>query len=831
MSGKPQPLPPEALYTTCDPAQFPFRTTADLEPLEEIVGQDRAVEAVRFFIGMRNSSYNLFALGPEGTGKSTLVGRFLKKHAAQEPVPSDWCYVNNFTEPHRPQALRLPPGRASPLRADMARLVDELKATIPAVFESDEYRNRKSVIEEEFQERQEEAFSGLRQRAQKHDVTLVRTPVGFALAPTRDDEVLSPQEFNELSKKEQQRRRTAMEELQQDMEVILLELPKVEKEKRQRIRDLDREVTMYSLGHLIDELKKEWADLPAVLEYLDAVRRDVVENVDDFLSHEPHGILSLLDPGVRLAPGGAASFRRYQVNVLVDHGRPGPEPGEEEAAEKPWEGAPVVYEDHPTQPNLVGRIEHLSQLGTLVTDFNLIKAGALHRANGGYLILDARKLLMQPFTWETLMRTLQARRIRIESPAESYGLTSTVTLEPQPIPLDVKVVLLGEPILYYLLCHYDPDFRELFKAAADFDTRMDRTPDTALQYARLIGTLAERENLKPMDGGAIARVVEHGARLADDAEKLTTHMASIVDLVREADYWAGKADAETVEAAHVQKAIDAKIYRSDRLRRHIQEEIQRGTLVIETEGEKTGQVNGLSVVQLGDFTFGRPSRISCRVRLGKGEVVDIEREVELGGPLHTKGVLILASYLSARFSREKPLSLSASLVFEQSYGGVEGDSASSAELFALLSALAGIPVKQSLAVTGSVDQNGRVQAIGGVNEKIEGFFDVCSARGLTGDQGVLIPAANVKHLMLRGDVVEAVRQNMFRIFAVETADEGIEILTGVEAGEADEKGDYPIGSVNHAVGTRLDRFVQKALAYAAVEGIGRRPPARKERKR
>lgn len=475
----------------------------------------------------------------------------------------------------------------------------------------------------------------------------------------------------------------------------------------------------------------------------------------------------------------------------------------------------MVFEDHPTHPNLVGRIEHQAQFGALLTDFTLIKPGALHVANGGCLILEARKVLMQLFAWDVLKRSLRAGRVRTESPAESLGFATTTTLDPEPIPLDVKVVLLGEPLLYYLLVHYDPDFRELFRVAADFATEMDRDADSALTYGRLVASLVARENLRPLHRDAVARVIDHGARLAHDAEKLTTHVASLENVVREAEFWAREDGADVVAGRHVQQAIDARIYRSDRLRQRTQEEIHRGTLVIETDGERVGQVNGLAVLQLDDFAFGKPSRISCRVRLGRGEVVDIEREVALGGPLHTKGVLILASYLGGRYAGDQPLSLSASLVFEQSYGGVDGDSASSAELYALLSALAEVPIRQSLAVTGSVDQHGRVQAIGGVNEKIEGFFDVCAARGLTGDQGVLIPAANTKHLMLREDVIEACRAGRFAVYPVATIDQGMALLTGMPAGTAEADGTYPIGTVNRAVATRLAAFTVKARALVA----------------
>lgn len=815
------PLSAELLFTPCDPGELDFATTAELEPLDEAIGQKRAAEAVHFAMGMRHAGYNLFAFGPAGTGKYDFVRSYAERIAAGWAAPSDWCYVHNFAEPHKPRAIRLPPGKARPFHDDTQQLIDELRHAIPAAFESEEHRNRKNVIQEQFKERQEEGFNALQARARERDVALIRTPVGLALAPIKDGEVLGPKEFEQLSAEEKQRRALSSEALQKELEAFLREIPNWEKEQREQIKTLNRETTMYAVGHLIDGLKTRWAEFPAVLAHLDAVRDDVIENADDFLPQEQSGAQIMLAAAERgQGQAGSGPFRRYRVNVLVDQTQRGDGAG-------PAEGAPVVYEDHPTQPNLVGRIEHMAQFGTLVTDFTLIKPGALHRANGGCLIVDARKLLMHPYAYETFKRALRSACIRIESPAEALGFTSTTTLEPEAIPLDLKVVLLGDPMIYYLLTFYDPEFSELFRVAADFGGRMDRGNGNTGRYARLIGGIVNKAGVRPFDRSAVARIVEQSARIAGDAEKLSTHMDTIDDLVRETDYWAGDAGADVATAAHVDAAIAAKIFRSDSLRERIQEEIRRETIVIETEGARVGQVNGLAVIQLNHFAFGRPSRISCRVRLGKGEVVDIEREVALGGPLHTKGVLILSSYLGTRYASEQPLSLSASLVFEQSYRGVDGDSASSAELYALLSALSEIPIRQSLAVTGSVDQQGRVQAIGGVNEKIEGFFDVCAARGLTGEQGVLIPSANVKHLMLRKDVVEACAEGRFAVYGVSSIDEGIEILTGVPAGRADESGAYPIGTVNRAVALRLARFASVARRLAAEER--RRPVAAKEK--
>ena len=807
-----KPLKPEDLYTPTDPATFKFKTTRDLDPLDKIVGQDRAVESVHFAVGMKSDGYNLFVLGPEGSGKQSLIESVLAERAAAQPVPNDWCYVNNFDDPHRPLALELPPGKGRPLQADMKSLIVDLRTAIPAAFETEDYRNQKEAIEEELKKKNESVFNEFQERAKTLDIALVRTPGGLVLTFTKNGEVLSPQEFEALTKKEKTQRSKDMSGMQKELEDILLNVPKWEKRARQQMRDNNRKVMQSVVGHLIEELKEAWEDIPVVLEYLDAVCVDAIETSGEFMTSDA----SAEGVGVALASshqrsGADATFRRYQVNVMVDNGDAVVRDGSIDAATK---GAVVFYEDHPTLPNLIGRVEHMSQFGALVTDFTMIKPGALHKANGGYLILDARKVLMQPFAWESLMRALGSKRIRIESPGEFLGWVSTVTLEPELIPLDIKVVILGDPRLYYLLSRFDPEFCELFKAAADFDDRMDRDDTNAQNFARLIAGLAQRENLRPLNREAVARIVEHGARLVEDSEKLTAHIASVADLVREADYWADSASADLVGAEHVSKAIESQAYRSGRIRDRIQEEIERGTMLIETDGAATGQVNALSVIQLNHFSFGRPSRVSCRVQMGKGEVIDIEREVTLGGPLHSKGVLILSSFLGSRYSKDARLTLSASLVFEQSYGGIDGDSASSAELYALMSALSDIPIKQSLAVTGSVDQMGRVQAIGGANEKIEGFFDVCQHRGLTGEQGVLIPATNVKHLMLRQDVVEAVRNGLFHIYPIATIDQGIEVLTGVEAGTLDEKKGYPLGSVNRAVAKRLKDFASKAAHFS-----------------
>ncbi|MGB8274207.1 MAG: ATP-binding protein [Alphaproteobacteria bacterium] len=792
-----EPLSPERLRRPCDLALLDFETTAELEAQAEILGQKRAVDAVTFGIGMRREGYNLFILGPPGIGKHSMARQFLDRQAAREPVPSDWCYINNFDDSHKPTALKMPPGTAIRLRADMALLVDELRAAIPAAFESDDYRTRKQAIEHQFKELHEQAFAEIQKQARAKNIALIRTPAGIALGPMKGGEVLSADEFRRLPEREQEKFKGEMETIQQGLQETLRQVPKWDKEQREKVRELNREVTRYAVGHLLAELRKRYDDLPDVLDYLAVVEADVVENAQDFLA--PSGGESAAPFIFGPAPE-TPSFNRYEVNVLIDN--------------TGLEGAPVIYEDHPTHPNLIGRVEHTAQFGALITDFTMIKPGALHRANGGFLILDVRKVLIQPFAWEELKRALRAREVRVESIGQMLSLVSTVSLEPEPIPLDVKIVLLGERLLYYLLSAYDPEFDELFKVAADFEDDIAITPESVPLYARLIGTLARSDKLRPFDRGAVARVIEHGARVVGDSEKMSIHVQTMGDLLREADYWAGTESRDVVTAEDVQAAIDAQIVRASRVRERINEEIRRGTILIDTGGAVIGQVNGISVLQLGSFAFGRPSRITARVRLGSGKVIDIEREVKLGGPIHSKGILILSGLLGARYASDRPLSLAASLVFEQSYGGVEGDSASLAELAALLSALAEVPIRQSLAVTGSVNQRGQVQPIGGVNEKIEGFFDVCKDAGLTGDQGVIIPAANVKHLMLRNDVVEAVRNGKFRVYAVEQADQAMELLTGVTAGERGADGTFPKGSLNRMVEDRIVRLSERAKAFA-----------------
>jgi lon-related putative ATP-dependent protease len=696
--------------------------------------------------------------------------------------------------------LALPAGRGVELQKDMDQLIEDLHGAIPGVFESNEYRTRAQGIEEDVNQQQEQALKTIQESAERKNIALIQTPTGFTLAPVRDGETLSLEEFKRLPEKERKRIEADTEELQQQLGVTLSEAPQWQKNARDRMGRLNREMAGATVSHLVEALVQKYSGLETVLAFLNEVREDVINNFRHFL-HEDERKSSIFGIPVPSQGEGLSWLNRYRVNILVTH--------------NDNHAAPVVYEDLPSYNNLLGRVEHQAQLGALMTDFTMIRAGALHRANGGYLILDALKILTQPFAWEALKRTLQAGEIRIESLAQLTSLISTVSVEPQPIPLDIKVILLGERHIYYLLAQLDPEFSELFKVAVDFDDRMDRDTESQQLYARLIAGVIKREKLKPFDRSAVARVIEQSARLLGDSEKLATHMRSLADLLQESDYWAARRQAGTVGRDDVQRAIDTRVYRVDRIRERIQEEILRGTLLIDTDGGHTGRVNGLSVLDLGHFMFGRPSRITAQVRLGDNQVIDIEREVELGGPIHSKGVFILSAFIGSRFLPDQPLALSASLVFEQSYGEVEGDSASAAELFALLSALADLPLRQSLAVTGSVNQHGEIQPIGGVNEKIEGFFDVCAARGLNGEQGVVIPASNVKHLMLREDVRAAVEAGQFAVYAIDRVDDGMELLTGLPAGERDQDGVFPQGSVNRCVEDTLARYADSMRAFAS----------------
>lgn len=765
-------LLPAELRRSCDPAGLPFATTEELADVRGPVGQPRALEALALAFDVRREGYHVYALGRPGSGRHSLVHSYLEERVAAEPPPPDWCYVHNFTDGYRPCALSLPAGRAREFRAAMRRLVDDLRAGLPAAFETDRYRAQVRTLEAEFAARQEQAFAQAMERAERDGIAVEHSDEELTVTATREGRLLDEEAFAALPPAERQRIDKLIDRHTRRLEKVLDHLPRWRREAQHKLRALHRKLARLTAASLLQEVRRAF---PEVRAYLAQVLEDVVANADDF---RPPGEVSEL--GLPETPPEALEerLRHYRVNVLVESDR-----------------TPIVYEDHPTHANLVGRIEHRLEQGTAVTDFTLIKPGALHRANGGYLIVEAEKLLEAGRAWDTLKRALRAHRLCPE-PAEEE--LAAVTLQPQPIPLDLKVILVGGRALHETLYHGDSDFRELFKVLAEFEQDMDRNPDSELEYARLLATLARHEGLRPFSRGAIGRILEESARLADDSRKLCLHMRTLLDLLVEADHYA---HGPTVEAEDVERALRGQRTRAGAARARLLEEVVRGMLLLETSGAQVGQVNGLSVLEQGGYSFGHPLRITARVRAGLGEMLDVERETELGGPLHCKGFLVLSGYLAGRYCLDRPLSLHASLVFEQCYAESEGDSASSAELYALLSALAEVPLRQDLAVTGSVGQRGEIQPIGGVNEKVEGFFNICRQRGLTGTQGVLIPDANREHLMLAPEVVEAARAGLFHVHAVREVDEGLELLTGL-----------PAAAVHARIERRLSRFAARVEA-------------------
>jgi len=783
---------PDALRRHCSlPADFQQSSTEMVAA--PYIGQQRAIDAIRFGIDMRQDGYNIYVLGPIGSNRHDLVESLVAEQAKARGVPPDWVYVNNFSNPERPEALRFPAGKGREFREDMRNLIGEMQLAIPAAFEGDDYRNQLRAIEEDTKSKVEEQWKSLNERAAEEDIGVLQTPTGYVLAPIIDGKAIDDKEFNKLPENKRKEIEAAIERLSEDLQQRVEMMPKLRKAHRERVKALNEEVTEHAVSVQLADLKEKYRSMPRVAAYLDHVQENIIRNAEDFQQTEPQTVPFLSRDSEQL-------YSQYEVNLVVDNADA--------------DRAPVVYESNPSYPNIIGRIEHRAEMGALVTDFRLVRSGALLQANGGYLILDTRRVLSRPFVWEALKQALFAKTVRIESPGESLGFVSTTTLKPEPIPLDARIILIGERWLYYLLCHYDIEFSSLFKVAADLDDDLERSDDNVEQYARLVVRQATELESLPLNTAAIQRVIEERARQAEDSERLSMHMSSLDDLIEQADYWARQRGGSEIDADDVQKAVNERRRRFSRMQSRVIDAIKRDTLLIDTSGECVGQVNGLSVTDLGEYRYGHPVRITATTRVGTGDVVDIEREVELGGAIHSKGMMILSSALSARYAPDLPLSMRGSVVFEQSYGGVEGDSASVAELSALLSSLSRLPIRQNIAVTGSVNQLGRVQAVGGVNEKIEGFFDLCRERGLDGSHGVIIPRDNVKHLMLRQDVVDAVRRDEFRVFAVRHIDEAITLLTGEQAGERGEDGDFPEGSVNALVESQLVEYATARKRFA-----------------
>jgi predicted ATP-dependent protease len=786
-------LSPERLRIRCEPDAFAFATTEELPALPGGLGQERAEEALRFGLAMRQPGFHVFVLGESGTGRHAAAFRLVHEQAGKGEVPPDLCYVHNFDEPLRPRLLRVPAGRGAALRADMQALIGDLGPAIDAALGSEPHSSRIETLQDTHKAREDGALDELKRACAGEGVALLRTAEGFVFAPMRDGETMSPEAFEALPASEREAIEAKVSAWSTRLTALLEIFPGWRKELREAMKRAERDALGPAVTHLLRGPRERFADLAQVLAFLDAIAGDLLDNgVDAGASGEEDEEATEDEAGTR--------FHRYQVNLLVDHSATC--------------GAPVVFEDNPAFGTLIGRIEHVAQMGTLVTHFNLIRAGAMHRAQGGYLVLDGERLLSQPYAWEGLKRVLRAGEIRIEPPTEAQGWSSILTLEPEPVACAVKVVLIGDRELFYLLSEHDPDFQELFKVAADFDDDLLRTAENVGYYARLLATLARGAGLTPFDRAAVARLVEQGARFAEDGGRLTLQTRPLTDIMREADFHARAAQRAVVGCAEVDAAIAARTRRFSRYSERVLQSMVEGTTLIATDGARAGQINALVVLEVAGQHFGHPMRITASVRLGDGDVVDIEREIELGGAIHSKGVLILSAFLAARYARHQPLSLSASLVFEQSYTPVEGDSASLAELCALLSALAQVPIRQSFAVTGSVNQFGEAQVVGSVNEKIEGFFDLCVARGLTGEQGVLIPAASVRHLMLRDDVVDAARAGRFHVRTVDTVDDAMALLTGIPAGVADAKGAMPRDSINHRVATVLARMTAAHHAFA-----------------
>lgn len=790
-----QELSPEQLRRTFDPLTLGCQTTEELQPLEGIIGQKRAVSALHFGLGIQERGFNIYVAGPPGIGKMTTIQSFIEELARKKEKPTDWCYVNNFDDPYQPRALKLPAGRGKKFQHDIESLIDHARRDVPRGFESEEYSVKRDEIVKDLDRQKIRVRERLEEKAAEKGLALEATPLGIAVIPVSGGKPLKESEFQTLPPHEREAYQANREALQDEMKAAMKEVRDLDRAAREKVQELDRQLALNVVGGLIDDLVEKYNGLREVVAHIRAIQSEIVESIELFKTGGASAAAAQAEAGMPPAPWQTdLPFRRFYVNLFVDNSR--------------QEGAPVVVELNPAYNTLFGRVEKETHFGALYTDFMMIRPGSIHHANGGYLVLPAEDLLRNLLAWDGLKRALRGRQVEIEDIGERLGYLTTKTLRPAPIPLDVKVVIVGRSYWYHLLHSYDEEFPELFKVKAEFDTRTPLNQESTRDFLSFLCTFSKKQSLKHLDAGALAAVLEHATRLAEDQEKLSTHFGALADLVREADYWAEQAGSARIGAVHVKRALEEKVYRSNLIQERLQEATERGMILIGTGDRVVGQVNGLSVISLGDYQFGKPARITSTVGPGRGTIVDIEREVELGGPIHSKGVLILNGFLTGRFAQERPLTLSARIVFEQSYEGVDGDSASSTELYAILSALSGAPIRQGIAVTGSVNQRGEVQAIGGVNDKIEGFFDLCKARGFTRDQGVLIPRSNVPHLMLREDVVEAVRAGKFHVWPAGTVDEGIEVLTGVPAGERGADGAWPEGSINFLVDRRLRAYTE-----------------------
>ena len=813
MTQPPAELTAAQLRRRMQLTSLPFTTTADAPELNEIIGQERATRAIEFGIEIPYQGYNIFAMGPVGAGKTTIITGFLERKAQTRSVPSDWGYVHNFNDPDRPEALRLPPGGGARLRDDIDQLLNQVSDTLIKAFASEQYAEHRNALVRQLEQQRNDRLHQLDQFAREQGFTLLRLPMGLMIAPLKDGQAMTQEQFEALSEEEKQVFRTREPALQEALERTMRHVQELNEEAQVSLANLDREIAAVTTRSLFDKAAEMYAAWPEISEFLSRVHTHISEHTDDLKrpaeaegesedkqGDEGEGAANA-PPSLWFRPTAGTPYDRYRLNVIVDNSG--------------LQGAPVVLETNPTYLNLIGRVEMRAEYGTLVTDFRHIKAGALHRANGGYLVLDARSLLRQPLAWEALKQALRNQRIRIEEMGQQMGVLATASLAPEPIPLEVKVVLIGDPMTYYMLYEYDEQFEKLFKVRADFAVEMAWTDENEQKIAQFIRNRCEEEKLPHFDLSAVSKVIEYSARLVEDQRKLTTRFAHVTDIVREAAFWAQRAGHALVIGDDVDKAINERTYRSNQFEERLREMIADGKIMIATDGAVVGQINGLAVLQLGDYSFGRPSRITARTYEGRTGLISIEREARMSGRIHDKGTLIISGLLGGRYAQDKPLSLSASITFEQAYDSIDGDSASAAELIVLLSSLAEAPIKQALAITGSINQRGDIQAIGGVSDKIEGFFETCraSSSGLTGAQGVVIPASNVSNLMLKEDVVQAVAAGQFHIYPVQTLDEAVELMTGLPAGVRGADGAFPADSINGRVDRRLRQLAEQLQRF------------------
>lgn len=792
MDIKSRKVPVEKLKKKCESDIFDFKTTQEVEAKYEMIKQKRVEKALDFGLGVKSEGFNLFVSGPSGTGRNTAVMRKVKEIAKNEPVPDDICYLYNFQKPDEPKVVTLPASKGCKFREDMENCIKEIETEIRKSFESKEYESHKRETLKHFEEQKKALSQELEEFAKSKGFTLQQTITGIAVVPVYKGKPLKDKDYEKLSEKEKNQINERQSEVQQKLEDYLRKVRNIERKAKQEIKELDKKIALYSIGHLIDEIKQKYKEFPIIEEHLESIKKDITNNVNNLKKEEDRSPFPFM-PAVNQKK---KILNKYKVNLLVDNCE--------------LKGAPVVVENNPTYYNLVGKIEYSQTLGMMTTDFTMIKPGAIHRANGGYLIIQALDILKDYFAWEALKRIIKHKKVKIEDINERFRLISIKSLKPQPLPIDLKIIMVGLPLIYHLLYIYDKDFKKLFKVKADFDTKLDRSNERIKEYTTFIASKCKEENLNHFNSEAVATLIEHSSRLTEHKQKLSAKFSEILTVIREASYWSKKDNSKIVEAKHVKKAINEKIYRSNMIEEKIQEMIDENTLLIDTEGKKIGQINGISILDLGDYMFGKPSRITARTFVGKGDLVNIEREAKLSGNIHSKGVLILKGYLGEKFAQDKPLALSVSICFEQLYEEIEGDSASSAELYCILSSLTETPLAQNIAVTGSVNQKGEIQPVGAINEKIEGFYKTCKLKGLNGSQGIIIPKDNEKHLMLRDEVIKAVEEGAFHIYSIKTIEEGIEILTGIEAGKKDKQGKYPKDTIFYRANQKLAKYAKLA---------------------